>query len=128
MITDNPFAPASQDAIADPINSDFQAAPDAGDGDILIDFDEITFTSGGPSGVEETVFDDMEHGDPFANGWFSFGGSVGGGGIAPNSTDLPPALGPTRSRGRIPHSDLDRCVRSTAPNTSRSLRCSGLRA
>ncbi len=36
------------------------------------------------------VFDDMEHGDPFANGWFSFGGDVGGGGIAANSTDLPP--------------------------------------
>ena len=36
------------------------------------------------------VFDDMEHGDPFNNGWFSFGGSVGGGGIGPNSVDLPP--------------------------------------
>jgi len=23
------------------------------------------------------VFDDMEHGDPFGNGWFSFGGAVG---------------------------------------------------
>ena len=37
-----------------------------------------------------TVFDDMEHGDPLNNGWFAFGGSVGGGGISPNSTDLPP--------------------------------------
>ena len=27
------------------------------------------------------VFDDMEHGNPFGNGWFVFGGSVGGGGI-----------------------------------------------
>ena len=39
------------------------------------------------------VFDDMEHGDPFANGWFAFNGSVGGGGISPNSADLPPADG-----------------------------------
>ena len=40
-----------------------------------------------------TVFDDMEHGDPFNNGWFAFGGSVGGGGIDPNATDLPPENG-----------------------------------
>ncbi len=39
------------------------------------------------------VFDDMEHGDPFANGWFAFDGDVGGGGITPNDTDLPPTLG-----------------------------------
>ena len=38
----------------------------------------------------QVVFDDMEHGDPFANGWFSFGGAVGGGGIGPNAADLPP--------------------------------------
>jgi beta-glucanase (GH16 family) len=37
-----------------------------------------------------TVFDDMEHGDPFGNGWFAFPGSVGGGGIGPNGVDLPP--------------------------------------
>ena len=35
-------------------------------------------------------FDDMDHADPFANGWFAFGGSVGGGGIGANTTDLPP--------------------------------------
>ncbi|MDX1521802.1 MAG: carbohydrate binding domain-containing protein, partial [Anaerolineae bacterium] len=39
------------------------------------------------------IFDDMEHGDPFGNGWFSFNGAVGGGGISPNNADLPPALG-----------------------------------
>ncbi len=39
------------------------------------------------------VFDDMEHGTPFGNGWFSFGGSVGGGGIGPNNLDLPPRDG-----------------------------------
>jgi len=43
------------------------------------------------------VFDDMEHGDPFGNGWFAFGGSVGGGGIGPNSIDLPPSDGGTFS-------------------------------
>jgi hypothetical protein len=39
-----------------------------------------------------TIFDDMEHGDPFGNGWFAFNGN-GGGGIGPNSTDLPPVDG-----------------------------------
>jgi hypothetical protein len=39
------------------------------------------------------VFDDMEHGNPFANGWFSFNGSVGGGGIGSNNADLPPVDG-----------------------------------
>jgi beta-glucanase (GH16 family) len=39
------------------------------------------------------VFDDMEHGDPWGSGWFAFGGSVGGGGFAANSADLPPVLG-----------------------------------
>ncbi len=39
------------------------------------------------------VFDDMEHGNPFGNGWFAFGGTVGGGGIGPNFGDLPPIDG-----------------------------------
>ena len=39
------------------------------------------------------VFDDMEHGNPFGNGWFAFGGAVGGGGIGPNGGDLPPEDG-----------------------------------
>ena len=39
------------------------------------------------------VFDDMEHGNPWGNDWFTFGGSVGGGGIGSNSGDLPPVLG-----------------------------------
>lgn len=39
------------------------------------------------------VFDDMEHGDPPANGWFTFGSATGGGGIDPNSADLPPTDG-----------------------------------
>ncbi len=38
------------------------------------------------------VFDDMEHGNPFGNGWFAFGGSVGGGGIGPDGS-VPPADG-----------------------------------
>ncbi len=38
------------------------------------------------------VFDDMEHGDPGANGWFSFGGAVGGGGISA-SPETPPSDG-----------------------------------
>jgi beta-glucanase (GH16 family) len=46
-----------------------------------------------PPPPQEVVFDDMEHGNPFGAGWFSFGGAVGGGGIGPNFVDLPPALG-----------------------------------
>ena len=46
-----------------------------------------------PAAADTTVFDDMEHGDPFGNGWFAFGGSVGGGGIGPNGVDLPPSDG-----------------------------------
>jgi len=46
-----------------------------------------------PSPDDSVVFDDMEHGNPFGNGWFTFGGSVGGGGIGPNAGDLPPANG-----------------------------------
>ncbi|MGB5370259.1 MAG: T9SS type A sorting domain-containing protein, partial [Flavobacteriaceae bacterium] len=38
------------------------------------------------------VFDDMEHGNPFGNAWFTFNGN-GGGGIDPNITDLPPQNG-----------------------------------
>ena len=61
---------------------------------VEVDFDYFALTGGGPL-VEptEVVFDDMEHGDPFGNGWFTFGGAVGGGGIDPNSTDLPPING-----------------------------------
>ncbi|MFK8032428.1 MAG: family 16 glycosylhydrolase [Gammaproteobacteria bacterium] len=38
-------------------------------------------------------FDDFEHGDPFANDWFSFNGQSGGGGIVATDSDLPPAVG-----------------------------------
>ncbi len=60
---------------------------------VEVDFDYLAFSSGGPLAFDEVLFDDMEHGDPFANGWFSFAGSVGGGGINANSADLPPANG-----------------------------------
>ena len=60
---------------------------------VEVDFDEFSFTSGGPRFGAVTIFDNMEHGNPFGNGWFSFNGSVGGGGIGPNSTDLPPSNG-----------------------------------
>ena len=57
------------------------------------DFDLFAFSSGGPLAFDKVVFDDMEHGDPLGNGWFSFGGAVGGGGIGPNNLDRPPANG-----------------------------------
>jgi beta-glucanase (GH16 family) len=60
---------------------------------VEVDFDYFALTAGGPL-VEptEVIFDDMEHGDPFGNGWFTFNGA-GGGGIDPNFVDLPPILG-----------------------------------
>ena len=45
----------------------------------------------------EIVYDSMDHGAPFSNGWFFFNGSVGGGGIGGNTTDLPPVQGGTAS-------------------------------
>lgn len=38
-------------------------------------------------------FDGMNHANPFANGWFTFAGSVGSGGIGANLVDLPPVDG-----------------------------------
>ena len=60
---------------------------------VELDIDQFAFSSGGPLAFDDVVFDDMEHGDPFGNGWFAFNGDVGGGGIAPNATDLPPSDG-----------------------------------
>jgi hypothetical protein len=59
---------------------------------VEVDFDQLSFTSGGPVLSSPLVFDDMEHGDPLGNGWFTFSG-IGGGGIDPNDTDLPPSVG-----------------------------------
>ncbi len=53
----------------------------------------INIVPADPSSGTKVTFDDMEHGDPLNNGWFSFGGSVGGGGIDPNAGDLPPRNG-----------------------------------
>lgn len=46
-----------------------------------------------PTPGTPVVFDDMEHGNPFGNGWFNFDSEIGGGGIGPNQTDLPPQDG-----------------------------------
>ncbi len=59
---------------------------------VEVDFDQITFTSGAPAAFADVVFDDMDHGNPFGNGWFAFNGDVGGGGIGPNG-DVPPVDG-----------------------------------
>jgi beta-glucanase (GH16 family) len=36
------------------------------------------------------VFDGMDHGAPFSNGWFTFNSAIGGGGLDANFIDLPP--------------------------------------
>ena len=48
------------------------------------------------------VFDDMEHADPFGNGWFSFGSDTGGGGITANTVDVPPGGGVTTTSPMVP--------------------------
>ena len=60
---------------------------------VEVDFDQFAFSSGGPLALDDVVFDDMDHGNPFGNGWFAFNGAVGGGGIAPNNIDVPPSDG-----------------------------------
>ena len=50
-------------------------------------------TGSGNTGSTDFLFDDMEHGNPLANGWFSFNGDAGGGGITQNNTDVEPTEG-----------------------------------
>ena len=59
-----------------------------------VDYVRVYESTGlGNTGSTDLLFDDMEHGNPSANGWFSFGGDVGGGGIEANSSDLEPSEG-----------------------------------
>ncbi len=65
---------------------------------VEVDVDLLAFSSGGPLdlggpvGVDQVVFDDMEHADPFGVGYFSFNGA-GGGGISANLVEVEPTLG-----------------------------------
>lgn len=49
----------------------------------------------GTAMAQPLIFDDMEHGDPDANGWFAFGSDIGGGGYGVETADLPPTVGGT---------------------------------
>ena len=62
---------------------------------VELDLDQLAFSSGGPLAFDRVVVDDMEHGDPFANGWFTFGGAVGGGGVGADTADVSPVGGST---------------------------------
>jgi len=55
-------------------------------------FTTSVLAAGDTPSVTSIIFDDMEHGNPWGNGWFAFNGS-GGGGIGANNSDLPPAQG-----------------------------------
>jgi beta-glucanase (GH16 family) len=59
----------------------------------VIDYVRVYGLPVDPPPATELIFDDMEHGAPFGNGWFSFNGGVGGGGLDANFADLPPANG-----------------------------------
>jgi beta-glucanase (GH16 family) len=71
------------------INVVFAVVSNAG-ADATFRTDYWNFTASPPT---EVVFDDLEHGNPFGEGWFSFCGSVGCGGIGPNFVDFPSVLG-----------------------------------
>ena len=58
-----------------------------------IDYVRVYESPGGSTPSSDLIFDDMEHGDPMGNSWFTFGGSAGGGEINVNNTDLPPSNG-----------------------------------
>lgn len=51
--------------------------------------------SGGTSTGDALIFDDMEHGDPDNNFWFTFDGA--GGGISANTNSVPPSNGGSAS-------------------------------
>lgn len=63
--------------------------------DYIIDYVRVYQEASGPAPAQ-IVFDDMEHANPFNNGWFEFnGGSTGG--IGANTSDLPPSDGGSAS-------------------------------
>lgn len=39
------------------------------------------------------VYDNLDHAQPFSANWFSFGSNIGGGGIGPSTTEVPPGVG-----------------------------------
>lgn len=61
--------------------------------DYIIDYVRVYQTGGGSSGAQDIVFDDMEHGNPFGNGWYAFNSGIGGGSVGANFSDLPPSNG-----------------------------------
>ena len=54
---------------------------------VEVDFDQFSFTSGGPVLSSQLVFDDMEYCNPFDNCGFTFNGSVGVGLIVLRDTN-----------------------------------------
>lgn len=61
--------------------------------ELVVDYVRVYQEPGVDLGACRLLFDGMEHANPFGNGWFSFGGSVGGGGISANLTSVPPVDG-----------------------------------
>jgi beta-glucanase (GH16 family) len=61
--------------------------------EMVVDYVRVYQEPGVDLGACRQLFDGMEHANPFGNGWFSFGGTVGGGGINANLVDVPPVDG-----------------------------------
>ena len=68
--------------------------------DYVIDYVRVYQRAVGGTPGAQVVFDDMDHGNPFGNSWFIFGGSGGSGGsISSLSDDVAPGIGGAFSIG-----------------------------
>jgi beta-glucanase (GH16 family) len=77
------------------VGGNFVGAPNGSTGfpkNLVVDYVRVYQLPATPP-LARRIFDDLEHGNPLNNGWFSFSGNTGGGGIDANFTDLPPTTG-----------------------------------
>ncbi len=61
--------------------------------DYVIDYVRVYQLEPDVPPAASVLFDDLDHGAPGDNGWFSFNGQVGGGGISAVSGNVPPVVG-----------------------------------
>ncbi|NND54442.1 MAG: family 16 glycosylhydrolase [Gammaproteobacteria bacterium] len=66
----------------------------------VIDYVRV-YQEGGAPASSNILFDDMEHGNPAGNGWFTYQGTEGAGGIGANFADVPPNDGGSASMWAI---------------------------
>ncbi len=82
------------------VGGNFVGSPNGSTGfpkSFVIDYVRVYQPPAPPPSGSQVIFANMDHGNPFDNGWFAFNGGVGGGGLATNSADLPPTNGGSAS-------------------------------